>query len=121
VHTKVRSLYAAVLEAQEAAIAAIRPGVSAATVDAAARRVFKRLGLDRYFTHSTGHGLGLEIHEMPRLGRAEETLLVEGMVVTVEPGVYIERLGGIRIEDEVLITSGGAEVLTSASREFLEL
>jgi Xaa-Pro aminopeptidase len=118
---KVRSLYDAVLEAQEAAIAAIRPGVSAASVDAAARKVFKRLGLDRYFTHSTGHGLGLEIHEMPRLGRAEETLLESGMVVTVEPGVYIERLGGIRIEDEVLVTSRGAEVLTSASRDFLEL
>ncbi|HMD30180.1 MAG TPA: Xaa-Pro peptidase family protein, partial [Steroidobacteraceae bacterium] len=112
---KVRSLYDAVLEAQEAAIAAIRPGVSAASVDAAARKVFKRLGLDRYFTHSTGHGLGLEIHEMPRLGRAEETLLESGMVVTVEPGVYIERMGGIRIEDEVLVTSRGAEFLTSAS------
>jgi Xaa-Pro aminopeptidase len=121
VRNKVRSLYDAVLEAQEAAIAAIRPGVSAASVDAAARKVFKRLGLERYFTHSTGHGLGLEIHEMPRLGRAEETLLEQGMVVTVEPGVYIERLGGIRIEDEVLVTSRGAEVLTSASREFLEL
>jgi len=121
VRNKVRSLYAAVLEAQEAAIAAIRPGISAASVDAAARKVFKRLGLERYFTHSTGHGLGLEIHEMPRLGRGEETLLEEGMVVTVEPGVYVERLGGIRIEDEVLVTAQGAEVLTSASREFLEL
>jgi Xaa-Pro aminopeptidase len=121
VHNKVRGLYDAVLEAQEAAIAAIRPGVSAASVDAAARKVFKRLGLDRYFTHSTGHGLGLEIHEMPRLGRGEKTLLEHGMVVTVEPGVYIEGLGGIRIEDEVLVTSRGAEVLTSASREFLEL
>jgi Xaa-Pro aminopeptidase len=121
VRDKARSLYDAVLEAQEAAIAAVRPGISAASVDAAARKVFKRLGLERYFTHSTGHGLGLEIHEMPRLGRAEETLLVEGMVVTVEPGVYIERLGGIRIEDEVLVTPRGAEVLTSASREFLEL
>ena len=120
-NNKVRSLYAAVLEAQEAAIAAIRPGISAATVDAAARKVLKRLGLDRYFTHSTGHGLGLEIHEMPRLGRAEEAVLEQGMVVTVEPGVYIESLGGIRIEDEVLVTSRGAEVLTSASREFLEL
>ena len=120
-NNKVRSLYAAVLEAQEAAIAAIRPGISAATVDAAARKVFKRLGLDRYFTHSTGHGLGLEIHEMPRLGRAEETVLQQGMVVTVEPGVYIEGMGGIRIEDEVLVTSRGAEVLTTASREFLEL
>lgn len=118
---RVRSLYNAVLEAQEAAIGAIRPGVSAATVDAAARKVFKRLGLERYFTHSTGHGLGLEIHEMPRLGRGEETLLEQGMVVTVEPGVYVERLGGIRIEDEVLVSSQGAEVLTSASREFLEL
>ena len=121
VRNKVRSLYNAVLEAQGAAIAAIRPGVSAAVVDAAARKALKRSGLDRYFTHSTGHGLGLEIHEMPRLGRGEETLLEAGMVVTVEPGVYIERLGGIRIEDEVLVTSKGAEVLTSASREFLEL
>jgi Xaa-Pro aminopeptidase len=121
VRNKARGLYDAVLEAQDAAIAAVRPGISAASVDAAARKVFKRLGLDRYFTHSTGHGLGLEIHEMPRLGRAEETLLEAGMVVTVEPGVYIERLGGIRIEDEVLVTSRGAEVLTSASREFLEL
>jgi Xaa-Pro aminopeptidase len=121
VRNKVRSLYAAVLEAQEAAMAAIRPGISAASVDVAARKVFKRLGLERYFTHSTGHGLGLEIHEMPRLGRGEETLLEAGMVVTVEPGVYVERLGGIRIEDEVLVTSQGAEVLTSASREFLEL
>jgi Xaa-Pro aminopeptidase len=118
---RVRSLYDAVLEAQEAALAAIRPGVSAATVDAAARKVFKQSGLERFFTHSTGHGLGLEIHEMPRLGRGEETLLETGMVVTVEPGVYVERLGGIRIEDEVLVTAHGAEVLTSASREFLEL
>ena len=118
---RVRSLYNAVLEAQAAAIAAIRPGVSAATVDATARKVFKRVDLERYFTHSTGHGLGLEIHEMPRLGRGEETLLEVGMVVTVEPGVYLERLGGIRIEDEVLVTAQGAEVLTSASREFLDL
>jgi Xaa-Pro aminopeptidase len=119
--SRVRSLYSAVLEAQQAAIAAIRSGVSAASVDAAARKVFKRLGLERYFTHSTGHGLGLEIHEMPRLGRAEETLLEAGMVVTVEPGIYIDRFGGIRIEDEVLVTSRGAEVLTTASRGFLEL
>jgi Xaa-Pro aminopeptidase len=118
---RVRSLYSAVLRAQEAAIAAIRPGITAASVDAAARKVFKQSGLERYFTHSTGHGLGLEIHELPRLGRGEETLLEAGMVVTVEPGLYVERLGGIRIEDEVLLTSRGGELLTSASREFLEL
>ena len=121
VRAKVRALYDAVLQAQQAAIAAIRPGISAATVDAAARKVLKQSGLERYFTHSTGHGLGLEIHEMPRLGHGEETLLEAGMVITVEPGIYIDRLGGIRIEDEVLVTSRGGEVLTSASREFLEL
>jgi Xaa-Pro aminopeptidase len=120
VRNKVRSLYYAVLDAQAAAIAVIRPGISAASVDAAARKVFKQSGLERFFTHSTGHGLGLEIHEMPRLGRGEETLLEAGMVVTVEPGLYLERLGGIRIEDEVLVTPQGAEILTSASREFLE-
>jgi Xaa-Pro aminopeptidase len=121
VRVRVRTLYDAVLQAQEAAIAAIRPGITAASVDAAARKVFKKAGLERFFTHSTGHGLGLEIHEMPRLGRGEETLLEAGMVVTVEPGLYLDHLGGIRIEDEVLVTSRGGEVLTSASREFLEL
>jgi Xaa-Pro aminopeptidase len=117
----VRRLYRAVLEAQEAARNAIRPGVTAGEVDSAARAVLKGYGLARYFTHSTGHGLGLEIHEMPRLGRGEKTVLEEGMVVTVEPGVYLEGLGGIRIEDDVVITPTGAANLTSAPREFLEL
>ncbi len=119
--TKIRRLYEAVLEAQGAAREAIRPGVKAGAVDAAARGTLKRLKLAQYFTHSTGHGLGIEVHEMPRLGRGEETVLEEGMVVTIEPGVYIEGLGGIRIEDDVVVTSKGAEDLTSASREFLEL
>src|SRR4029077_112884 len=118
---RVRRLYCAVLEAQEAARGAIRPGVTAGEVDSAARRVLKGYGLAKYFTHSTGHGLGLEIHEMPRLGRGEKTLLEEGMVVTVEPGVYVEGLGGIRIEDDVVITPTGAVNLTNAPREFLEL
>ncbi|MGA8553292.1 MAG: Xaa-Pro peptidase family protein, partial [Candidatus Acidiferrales bacterium] len=118
---RLRSLYQVVLEAKEAATAAIRPGIKAREVDAAARRVLERQKLNRYFTHSTGHGLGIEIHEMPRLGKHEDTLLQEGMALTVEPGVYIQGLGGIRIEDEVLVTAKGAEVLTSASREFLEL
>ncbi|MFZ3331759.1 MAG: Xaa-Pro peptidase family protein [Candidatus Acidiferrales bacterium] len=118
---RVRGLYSAVLEAQQAAKAAIRPGVKAGDVDSAARKVLRRHGCIRYFTHSTGHGLGMEVHEMPRLGMHEETLLEQGMVITVEPGVYIEGLGGIRIEDDVVVTALGAEDLTSASREFLQL
>jgi Xaa-Pro aminopeptidase len=118
---RVRRMYCAVLEAQEAARGAIRPGVSAGDVDAAARRVLRSARMAQYFTHSTGHGLGLEIHEMPRLGRGEKTLLEEGMIVTVEPGVYMEGFGGIRIEDEVVITPTGAVNLTNAPREFLEL
>jgi len=118
---KVRRLYRAVLEAQEAAKAVIQPGVKAADVDRAARSVLIRAGLGRYFTHSTGHGLGLEVHEMPRLGKGEESVLQEGMVVTVEPGVYVEGLGGIRIEDDVVVTARGAVDLTTSPRDFLEL
>lgn len=118
---RVRRLYRAVLEAQEAGRSAIRPGVMAGEVDSAARRVLKGYGLAKYFTHSTGHGVGLEIHESPRLARGEKTLLEEGMVVTVEPGVYLEGLGGIRIEDDVVITPTGAATLTTTPREFLEL
>jgi Xaa-Pro aminopeptidase len=118
---RVRTMYEAVLEAQQAAREAIRPGVKAGDVDRAARQALKRRRLDRFFTHSTGHGLGLEIHEMPRLGRGDVTLLQEGMVVTIEPGVYVEGFGGIRIEDDVVVTSKGAVDLTTAPRDFLEL
>jgi Xaa-Pro aminopeptidase len=117
----IRRLYRAVLAAQEAAKAAIRPGISAESVDAAARRVLKRERLVQYFTHSTGHGLGLEVHEMPRLGKGDKTILEEGMVVTVEPGVYVEGLGGIRIEDDVVVTAQGCRDLTVAPRNFIEL
>jgi Xaa-Pro aminopeptidase len=118
---KVCQMYGAVLEAQEAAKNAIRPGVKAEAVDRAARNALQKHGLARYFTHSTGHGLGLEVHEIPRLGRGDRTLLEEGMVLTVEPGVYLEGLGGIRIEDDVVVTSTGARTLTTAPREFLEI
>jgi Xaa-Pro aminopeptidase len=118
---RVRRLYDAVLDAQQAAKSVIRAGVTAGEVDAAARQTLKRSKLEQYFTHSTGHGLGLEVHEMPRLARGESFVLEAGMVVTVEPGVYVEGLGGIRIEDDVVVTATGAEELTSASREFLEL
>jgi Xaa-Pro aminopeptidase len=124
----VRVWYGAVLEAQEAAIQALKPGLSAGDVDSAARRVLHRHRLARFFTHSTGHGLGLEVHEAPRLGRGETTKLVAGNVVTIEPGVYVENVGGIRIEDDVLVVQDyadtalkSAQILTSASKEFLEL
>jgi Xaa-Pro aminopeptidase len=118
---RIKGLYQAVLEAQQAAKAAIRAGVTAGEVDAAARGTLKRRKLAQYFTHSTGHGLGLEIHEMPRIARGEETVLQEGMVITVEPGVYLDGIGGIRIEDDVVVTKTGAIDLTTAPRDFLEL
>ena len=118
---KLRRLYDAVLEAQAAAKRAIRPGVTAGEVDAAARGVLRKRGLAKYFTHSTGHGLGLEIHEMPRLGRGEKFVLQEGMVVTVEPGVYLQGTGGIRIEDDVVVQAGGARDLTNAPRDLIEI
>jgi Xaa-Pro aminopeptidase len=113
---KVRQLHAAVLEAQLAATEAVRAGVAAAKVDRVARRVLRGHGLDKLFVHSTGHGLGLEIHENPRLGKHSRDTLESGMVVTVEPGVYIEGFGGIRIEDTVVVTSNGVEVLTLLSK-----
>lgn len=118
---RVRGWYKAVLTAQRAARCAARPGVSAESVDAAARGVIRRAGLGRKFVHSTGHGLGLEVHEKPRLGRGEKSLIRENMVVTIEPGVYLEGQGGIRIEDDALITQSGAEFITDASRELIEI
>jgi len=118
---RVRQMYLAVREAQKAAKAVVKPGVTAGEVDRAARQVLTRRGFGRYFTHSTGHGLGIEVHEMPRLGAGDATPLEQGMVVTIEPGAYIEGLGGIRIEDDVVVTSSGSVDLTTATREFLEL
>lgn len=118
---KVRHLYQAVLEAQLAAISAVRAGARAESVDRAARRVLRAHKLDRAFVHSTGHGLGLEIHEPPRLGRRDKTRLAAGMVITIEPGAYLEGFGGVRIEDTVLVTSTGCEILTPTSKELLVL
>jgi Xaa-Pro aminopeptidase len=116
-----RQIYAAVLEAQLAAIAAVAPGVEAQAVDGAAREVLRKHKLDKYFTHSLGHGVGLEIHEAPRLAKAQTQKLEPGMVVTIEPGVYIPGKGGVRIEDMVLVTKTGCEVLTPTPKEFLVL
>jgi len=116
-NARVKRAYRAVLEAQLAAIDAVRDGASAGRVDRVARATLKSHGLDRYFVHATGHGLGLEIHEPPRLGAREKTPLKAGMTITIEPGVYIEGWGGIRIEDTVLVTGNGCEVLTPTSKE----
>jgi Xaa-Pro aminopeptidase len=114
---KVKRTYKAVLEAQLAGIDAVRPGARTASVDAAARKVLKGYGLDEAFIHSTGHGLGLEIHEPPRLGKRDKGRLQAGMAITIEPGVYLEGFGGIRIEDTVLVTDGGCEILTPTAKE----
>lgn len=113
--------YKAVREAQAAAREALRPGVAAGAVDAAARRVLKGFRLEHHFVHSTGHGLGLEVHEEPRLARGQKKLVQAGNVVTLEPGVYVAGVGGIRIEDDVAVYADRTEVLTSVPREFLEL
>lgn len=112
-----RRLYNAVLEAQQRAVEALREGSRSADVDAAARRVLRRRGLAKYFTHSTGHGVGLEIHEKPRLGRGEKTRLEVGCVVTAEPGIYLRGFGGIRVEDTVLVGAEGPEILTPAPKD----
>jgi Xaa-Pro aminopeptidase len=116
-----RSAYQAVLEAQEAAVAEIGAGVRCGDVDEAARSVLRREGLADAFTHSTGHGVGLEIHETPRIGAGQKDRLQAGMVITIEPGIYLPGRFGIRIEDMVAVTRNGAEILTPAPKALIEL
>jgi Xaa-Pro aminopeptidase len=118
---KTRKLYDAVLEAQLAGVAAVKAGVPVKTVDMAARNVLKRHNLEKEFVHSTGHGLGLEIHEGPRIAKKDPATLLAGMVITIEPGAYIEGFGGVRVEDTVLVTESGCEILTPTSKELLQL
>ena len=113
----VKRMYRAVLEAQLAAIDAVRAGVTTVSVDAAARRALAGHGLDHVFIHSTGHGLGLEIHEPPRLGKRDRHRLRAGMAITIEPGAYIEGFGGVRIEDTVVVTGTGCEILTPTPKD----
>jgi Xaa-Pro aminopeptidase len=116
---RILGIYQAVLEAQLAALSAVRAGVTAGRVDSAARSVLRRHKLDREFVHSTGHGLGLEIHEAPRIGKGDKTRLEAGMAITIEPGAYIDGLGGVRIEDTVVVTANGCEILTPTSKELV--
>ena len=109
---RLAKVYAAVLQAREAALRVIRPGVAASAVDAAARSAIEAAGFGSYFTHGLGHGLGLQVHESPAIRPDSTDVLQAGMVFTVEPGIYITGWGGVRIEDDVLVTEEGCEVLS---------
>lgn len=114
-----RAVYEAVKDAQQAATEAVVPEKTAGEIDRAARQVLKKAGFSRYFTHSTGHGVGLEIHEAPRVAAGQDEVLRPGMVITIEPGVYIPGKMGVRIEDMVLVTKHGREVLTPTQKELM--
>ena len=118
---RIRRWYRAVQEAQAAAVAAAQAGTRCGDVDAAARGVLARYRLDHYFVHSTGHGLGLEVHEDPRVARGQKHVLVPGNVITIEPGVYVPGVGGIRIEDDVAVHADRTEVLTRVPRDLIEI
>lgn len=118
-HPDLAAAWDVVAAAQDAARAAIAPGAPTRTVDSAAREVISAAGLGEAFVHGTGHGVGLEIHEKPRLSQRSDEVLEAGMVVTVEPGVYVGGLGGVRLEDVVVVTAGGCDTLTTSPREIL--
>jgi Xaa-Pro aminopeptidase len=117
---KLERLYGVVLKANQAAIEAIRPGALMKEVDAAARNVITKAGYGKEFNHSLGHGIGLEVHESPRLAMDQERPLQAGMVITVEPGIYFPGWGGIRIEDDILVTKSGHELLSTVPKQFAE-
>lgn len=114
---KMAKIYDVVLAAQQKAIRAIRPGKKCSSIDRKAREVIEEAGFGKYFGHGLGHGIGLEIHEGPRLSPSDDTRLQPGMIVTVEPGIYLPDLGGVRIEDDVLVTGDGYEVLSTLPRD----
>jgi Xaa-Pro aminopeptidase len=118
---RIRRWYRAVQEAQAAAVTAAQRGTTCGDVDAAARGVLRRYGLDQYFVHSTGHGLGLEVHEDPRVARGQKHVLVPGNIITIEPGIYVPGVGGIRIEDDVAVHAERTEVLTRVPRDLIEI
>lgn len=116
-----KRFYEAVLAAQVAAVASVGAGCSEEQVDRAARKLLQKSGLGKYFTHSTGHGVGLEIHEPPRLAAGQKAALRSGMVITAEPGAYIPGKWGVRIEDMVVVTDSGCEVLTRTRKDLIAI
>ena len=119
--TKLEKMYRAVLQAQLVAIQAMKPGILMSEVDRVARKSLEEAGLEKRFTHGLGHSFGLEIHETVRMGKGQDRPLEPGMVVTVEPGVYFPGFGGVRIEDDILITDEGSLVLTSLPKSWEDL
>lgn len=120
-HKEMKEIYEIVRVANEAGIAAVRPGIKASEVDKAARDVIERAGYGKYFTHSTGHGIGVLIHDELPVYPKSDVVLEEGMVFTVEPGIYVPGLGGVRIEDDVLVTENGVEVLTKSPKKLISI
>ncbi|OXS52248.1 Xaa-Pro dipeptidase [Cohnella sp. CIP 111063] len=118
---KHKEIYAIVQEAQQYALDHLRPGMTGKEGDALTRDIITRYGYGEYFGHGTGHGIGLEIHESPRLSLTGDVVLTPGMVVTVEPGIYLPGFGGVRIEDDVVMTEGGIRILTSSPKRLIEL
>ncbi|KRE98543.1 Xaa-Pro dipeptidase [Paenibacillus sp. Soil766] len=116
---KHKEIYDIVLEAQLHCLANLKPGITGRDGDAFARDVIVKRGYGDYFGHGTGHGLGMEIHESPRVSKTEDMILTPGMVVTVEPGIYLPDFGGVRIEDDVVITETGIKILTHSTKDFL--
>ncbi|MEA1940333.1 MAG: Xaa-Pro peptidase family protein [Candidatus Caldatribacteriota bacterium] len=109
---KQKEIYYIVLEAQKKALESLKPGMKCNEVDKIARDIIKDKGYGKYFGHGLGHGVGLDIHELPRVSSNDKTVLLPGMVITIEPGIYLPKIGGVRIEDTVLITEDGYEILT---------
>ena len=116
-----KKIYSTVLDAQCRAVDMVRPGVRISEIDSAARQPITEAGYGKYFTHSTGHGVGLDIHEAPNVTASSDVVLEEGMVITVEPGIYLPGTGGVRIEDMVVVGSCGCEVLTKYTKELVLL
>lgn len=114
---KQKRVYQTVKDAHDKAISVVRPGIKARKIDSAARGLIEKAGLGRYFRHGTGHGVGLAVHEEPRIAPGQEVVIEEGMVFTIEPGVYVPGWGGVRLEDMVRVTSQGCELLSSVSKE----
>jgi Xaa-Pro aminopeptidase len=116
-----REIHAVVRQAHDRAIAAVRPGISCRDLDAVARDYIREQGYDAYFGHGLGHGVGLEIHEKPLVSPRSEAVVEEGMVFTIEPGIYIPGFGGVRIEDTVAVTADGCVILTQAPKDLILL